>query len=180
MCKGAGEMCSAAIDCCTLNCKGGVCDPKPGCTQLDAACTVNADCCSNLCQGGVCAQGGGCLQPGEDCAVGGSVCCSGVCQDMGNGKKWCGQPLGGCLRQGATAGEALTLSARGGVTTFKENRVVPLALTLAGTTNLHVKAVHVQVWSGVQEGSRQKMLHGFIALLVAVVALFMWWQKNRG
>lgn len=102
-CSPGGADCDAAIDCCSLTCKNGVCDDSgSGCAQLGDSCGDAAERCSNKCEGGVCDQGGGCLQPGDDCTTGGSVCCSGVCVDNPNqpGEKWCGQPLSGCHVEG--------------------------------------------------------------------------------
>jgi hypothetical protein len=54
-CDGDGYACTAAADCCSGFCTGGVCAPGTAtCTANDAACTADNDCCSRSCQGGQC------------------------------------------------------------------------------------------------------------------------------
>ncbi len=55
-CQVRGEACSAAADCCSGNCSGGVCSQFSWsvCSANDATCTVDSNCCSGSCQGGRC------------------------------------------------------------------------------------------------------------------------------
>lgn len=82
-CRGDGETCQAADQCCS-----GVCSPVETdngielrcgpCVASGGMCTTNSDCCGGLCNKGVCDGASSCVPLGGDCSTA-ADCCSGIC-----------------------------------------------------------------------------------------------------
>lgn len=85
-CVPEGTACAKALDCCDLNCNGGVCGGAQ-CLIESEVCTTNAECCSNICTGGQCQidlSNTDCRPTGETCNSGsGSGCCE-ACDETQN------------------------------------------------------------------------------------------------
>jgi hypothetical protein len=90
-CKGTGETCSQATECCSLSCDGTCQAEGELCSPSGTTCGSDQECCSNICSGTCQALGGACSTLGETCAsVGWSDgCCSKYCEDMGGGDLRC-------------------------------------------------------------------------------------------
>ena len=73
-CQLAHTHCDISSDCCSLQCKAGVCFGD-GCYAAGANCASDPECCNNSCVEGFCAE---CLGAGETCQ-GNPQCCSGNC-----------------------------------------------------------------------------------------------------
>lgn len=69
LCGQAGDTCSSATDCCSLNCSSGKCVGS-SCATLGSTCAAPGDCCSGVCTSGKCAEipNATCLNLGEACS----------------------------------------------------------------------------------------------------------------
>lgn len=83
-CMGEGTACEKALDCCDLNCNGGVCGGAQ-CRVEGEDCVANAECCSNICGAdGRCEidrTNPDCRPTGETCNSGTSNGCCEVCDE---------------------------------------------------------------------------------------------------
>jgi hypothetical protein len=95
-CRGQGETCASAQDCCSERCEGSVCLP-PSCGAPGAACTTRDQCCSGLCEPiagtpnrgclGYCKREGLACARAQDCcslACVGGACAASVCAKTGD------------------------------------------------------------------------------------------------
>lgn len=106
-CRTLGETCGVGTDCCSTNCKNGVCAPAYYCNASGDICYQGSDCCSGTCDlsnttslAGRCVRpNGGCIQDGNPCS-GNSGCCTRLCADPGSGVTVC-MSAPGCSMTGA-------------------------------------------------------------------------------
>jgi hypothetical protein len=95
-CRGLGDGCAAAQDCCSSRCEGSVCLPT-SCGAPGAACTMRGQCCSGLCEpiagtpnrgcAGYCKRAGQVCARAQDCcslACVAGACAVGVCGKTGD------------------------------------------------------------------------------------------------
>jgi len=95
-CTSDGQSCSGGASCCSGICTAGTCTSLNGaCRTLGNACTQNTQCCSQLCSNGACAASSFCRQVGDACQSG-TDCCGGICNvAAGHLYGTCGQPSTG-------------------------------------------------------------------------------------
>jgi len=88
--------CNGNLDCCSGLCEVHVCQALPTCRGIGQTCSVASDCCSLSCPpvDHKCPAISACAVAGEPCTLN-SECCSGACADPGTGSSTC-QPLDGC------------------------------------------------------------------------------------
>lgn len=83
-------------------------------------------------------------------------------------------------RNGAEAGERIELVSVSAPLSFKDDRDVMPQIGFAGTSNLHVDGVRVEVWSGIGSAS---WLDGFRSITVLLtgltfLCLALWWRSR--
>nr|HEX4313219.1 hypothetical protein [Kofleriaceae bacterium] len=87
LCRGDGVACTAAIDCCNLDCNAGTCGGDE-CHVEGDSCANDAQCCSNICTDSKCQLDPAnttCRGIGETCNSGPQMgCCSMVCDTTQN------------------------------------------------------------------------------------------------
>lgn len=83
-------------------------------------------------------------------------------------------------KEGAKAGERVELVSASAPVRFKEDRPVLPVVGFAGSMNLKLDAVTVEVWSGVGKPSWLQLLSAWAPLLTGMVflGLFLWWRRR--
>jgi hypothetical protein len=84
-------------------------------------------------------------------------------------------PMTGLMRNDAKAGERVTLTSSGGVTSFTADQKLSAAIGLIKSANVNIEAVHVQVWSGVPKASAREIIQGYYPLWLGGAMFLGWW-----
>jgi hypothetical protein len=83
-------------------------------------------------------------------------------------------------KQDVQAGERVQLVTASGPISFKEDRTVVPAVAYAGSRNLKIDGIRVEVWSGFGKTSWLQMLQSWAPLLTGVIflAIAIWWRRR--
>lgn len=82
--------------------------------------------------------------------------------------------------KGARAGQAVEMVGAAAPLSFKEDRKLQPVLEFAGSRNLRMDRVRLEVWSGMRSSTFVELLMSWVPLLTGVIflALFLWWRRR--
>lgn len=89
-------------------------------------------------------------------------------------------PAAHVRKKDAEAGESIELVSVSAPLSFKDDRDVMPQIGFAGTTNLHMESVRVEVWSGLGRASWFDWFRSITVLLtgLAFLCLALWWRSR--
>lgn len=89
------------------------------------------------------------------------------------------QPLPGLMKSSVKAGERFSVTAASPPISFKRDAELLPVLGLVSHSNMHIKSIHVQIWSGIANASPMDVFFAMRWALVGLVMLALWWLFKR-